>query len=30
MTEVCEQYNNAAMMFPDVSKFHNIDILLLN
>lgn len=26
----CEQYNNAAIMCPNVSKLHNIDILQLN
>lgn len=30
MTKMREQYNNAAIMFPNVSKFHNIDTLQLN
>lgn len=29
-TKMREQYNNATIMFPNVSKFHNIDTLQLN
>lgn len=28
--KMCEQYNNASIIFPNVSKFHNVEILQLN